>query len=124
MVDDLMDGDAQLAQAMTRASQRILAGDRAIDVCRDLGAFADLIGKAHNDGAAYILWAEMGDLFDSPWGPQSEKACNDMAAAASADWLAVDTQSPQAVTSYFERWDPAAGSAWLGVERRSDGEPA
>jgi hypothetical protein len=114
MPDDLKDGDAELVRVMTRTAQRILAGERAYDVCVDTtGALVALLGKAHNDGTAYVLWAEIGDLVDSPRGPQSESACNGMAAAAAADWLSVEIQSPEAVASYFDRWNPATGSAWL-----------
>jgi hypothetical protein len=121
VAEDFADGDAQLADVMTHAAKRISAGDRAYEVCTDaMGALVDLIGKAHHDGAAYLLWAEISDLFDSPWGPRSESACSAFAAAASADWLSV-ARSPEAVASYFERWHPGRGSAWLAHESQLPG---
>jgi hypothetical protein len=42
-----------------------------------------------------------------------------MAAAVAEDWLLVDTGSSESVAAYFERWDPAKGSAWLAEEGRA-----
>ena len=119
MDEDSSEDDAQLARVMTQAARRILAGDRAYDVWLDAGGpLSELICKAHHDGAAYVLWASVSDLLDSPWGPLSESACNQMAAAVAEDWLSVDTGTPESVAAYFERWDPANGSAWLAEEGR------
>jgi hypothetical protein len=118
--EDLADGDARLVQVMTRTARRILAGERAYDVCiGQSGALSELIGRAHHDGAAYILWAAIGDLLDAPGGPQSESACNAMAAAVATDWLSGDTESSESVSSYFGRWDPRNGPAWLAQRGRA-----
>lgn len=120
MGDDRTGGDTRLVQVMTRAAQRILAGERPYDVCNDAtGRLSDLIGMAHHDGAAYVLWARISDLVDHPSGPQSEFACNDMARAVSGDWLRVDSRSAESVAAYFERWDLATGSAWLAQEAQT-----
>ncbi len=110
---------------MTEAAERIAAGRRAYDVCIEAsGRFSGLIGRAHHDGVAYVLWAEVGDLLDSPRGPQSESACSDMAAAVAEDWLSINTESSESVSSYFERWCPGKGSAWLAHDRESAAQPS
>ena len=113
------DANSRLADVMTHASLRIVAGERSYDVCIEAcGALtnADMFGKADHDGAAYILWAEISDLYDSPSGPRSEAACDAMALAGATDWLAIDAESVGPVSSFFQRWEPAEGTSWLAVE--------
>jgi hypothetical protein len=113
------DANSRLADVMTRASLRIAAGERPYDVCIEAcGALtnADIFGKADHDGTAYILWAEISDLYDSPSGPRSEAACDAMALAVAIDWLAIDAELVGSVSSFFQRWEPAKGASWLTVE--------
>lgn len=78
----------------------------------DALASSDVLEKATHGGEAYVLWADISDLFDDPRGPHSEALCNEFALRAATDWATVDSDSREAVESYFERWNPNGGIEW------------
>ncbi|MDQ0102687.1 hypothetical protein J2T10_002340 [Paenarthrobacter nicotinovorans] len=63
----------------------------------------ELLGSSH-DGGAYSLWMEISDLYDSPAGPGSEEACEEIGRKAATEWLSVDKSSPDEIDKFFARW--------------------
>jgi len=101
-----MEPDEALYALLTEHSYRVLAhGADVYEVARHaLVYFMPLVGKATDAGRAYILWAEISDLLDSPSGPQSLDVCETYARAAAREWLLVDTAAVSSVDSFFGRW--------------------
>lgn len=101
--------------AMSRAAERIQSTDaRPYDVAIDaMGELGGLLVEEQRAGVAYLLWAEISDLYDDPRGPGSEALCDRTARAAALDWRGIDPTSSHEIATYFEQWDPKGGSAWL-----------
>lgn len=97
--------EQKLVASMDALCAKVLApGDERIYwvVVEGPGTFLDL--DIRHAGSAYLLWASIGDLMDSPWGPGSEHACNWMARKVAADWLLTDHASYGAIEDFFESW--------------------
>lgn len=109
------ESDAALVRVLTEVAEKVIAPEeRPYDIAIDaMGAIGGVLTEARHAGVAYMLWAEISDLLDAPRGPESEEMCDAYARAAATDWLAVDATSPEAVTFYFDRWEPGSGSAWV-----------
>jgi len=116
--------DAGLFVLMKDFSERVLAPSAdAYEVATGaMGALHSLLitslgatGETSDAGRAYIIWAEITDLLDSPWGPESEEVCERHARAFASDWMQVDTAIARSVDSFFDRWKPYSGSSWNAV---------
>ena len=66
-------------------------------------------------GAAYVLWIEITDLYDSPFGPNSLELSAQVARTAATDWTRVNHTDESAIARFFKRWKPGAGETWRSL---------
>jgi hypothetical protein len=82
------------------------AGDRRVyDVVADNSSRILEFIECMHGGAAYVLWANITDLLDDPFGPGSERLCHETAQKAASEWIELDRTSQAEIDTYFKRWN-------------------
>lgn len=115
--------DARLYAVLDSIAGRIEgASDRAAYetaelVVNEITDTPDIETEEHM-GKAYVLWAEVTDLYDYPFGHNSLELSAHVARACAADWTRVNQADEGAIASYFERWEPGVGEDWRSIVPR------